>query len=1382
MSAVGLENGVSKLAINQDRDSNETGQSLPFSLNQDYIDNPFSGKKDQFDQVLDVLDSTGFIPEPLLESEAKWFYESLGIDDVFFARSSPEEIAGHIHALYACKVQAFANSGEQPLISYKREAEDHAVFFDTIDAHVYQRNVFEERIDDKYIDPFDGSAKSYRLEYFCSPLKYETDPILNGVYSQNKNLGEQYVRLFFVYKNHFNPLNGKVSKEETDINKIGDTTFLKIASPHTKSLYESINKEVITSAGPIIKHFPIDQSEEYRVIIGYRQHSAPRYNSGLSDLANYYKLQTTRKYIEQFANGVTIISMYVTSKSRKSSVDLSIYQVIKEASLLYCIPHNFFHDRLIQGDLSLQESIYAQSGVIFVTHFLNRLGPEYTKLSSLLDPSKSTEHAEVLNSLKKRLRAETYTQEYIKEVFNVRSEIVRKLYRQFADVHYIRSSMEKTLSYQRLSQISPVGSEEEFENLLSRECSQNEHHAIVLRALYTFNKAILKTNFYTPTKVALSFRLDPSFLPEAEYPERPYGMFFVVGSEFRGFHIRFRDIARGGIRIVRSRSLDAYNVNARNLFDENYNLANTQQRKNKDIPEGGSKGVILLDAGSAQDRSQASFEKYIDALIDLLLKQHIPGVKDNYVDLYNKPEILFLGPDEGTAGYVNWATLHARARGAPWWKSFLTGKSPQLGGIPHDKYSMTTLSVRAYVNKIYEKLNIDDSTIRKFQTGGPDGDLGSNEILLSRNENYVGIVDGSGVICDPTGLDKGELIRLAKERKMIEHYDRSKLSPNGYIVLVDDMDVTLPNGQVVTSGVAFRNTFHLKLKKQYGVNGVDLFVPCGGRPAAIDTNNVHELIDDKTGKSVVPYFVEGANLFITQSAKLILEKAGIIIFKDASTNKGGVTSSSLEVLAALAFDDKGFLENMCVNSETGTKPEFYEKFVKDVQNKIVLNANAEFEALWRLHQDTGIPFTILSDKLSLAINKLGDELANSKELWEDDVDFRNAVLLDSLPPLLLEKIGIENVLARVPKAYLKAIFATHLASSFVYSRGIDSNPAKFLEFISNLRKQFIKRGLLKFHPEDSSKIYIGTYKLEDNGRKHGSLDYYHYDPSEQRLVLVQAIMTEAAILDMKFNPNDTSILVSAHSNGHIMLWTVSSGEGPILIKDIAVDEDTLITSIFFSPVHQNLMLLTLTNGSSAVFDLENCTPTLLETQHSLECWTGSFGGLGHLQDVVYTGGDDSQLIAHDLRMATAIWTLKKGHDAGVVSILSPTTRWNSSKSNLLWTGSYDDHLRVWDLRCISSSNPNLLPNRMPINLYKENLNGGVWRLIPSPNDSRILSCCMYDGARIIDASDVNFQVQRYFKGDHESMCYGGDWSSDGKVVATCSFYDNVVQIWSPNET
>ena len=40
---------------------------------------------------------------------------------------------------------------------------------------------------------------------------------------------------------------------------------------------------------------------------------------------------------------------------------------------------------------------------------------------------------------------------------------------------------------------------------------------------------VLKTNFYQPTKVALSFRLAPDFLPEVEYPKKPFGMFIVIG-------------------------------------------------------------------------------------------------------------------------------------------------------------------------------------------------------------------------------------------------------------------------------------------------------------------------------------------------------------------------------------------------------------------------------------------------------------------------------------------------------------------------------------------------------------------------------------------------------------------------------------------------------------------------------------------------------------------------------------------------------------------------------------------------------------------------------------------------------------------------------------
>jgi glutamate dehydrogenase len=104
---------------------------------------------------------------------------------------------------------------------------------------------------------------------------------------------------------------------------------------------------------------------------------------------------------------------------------------------------------------------------------------------------------------------------------------------------------------------------------------------------------------------------------------------------------------------------------------------------------------------------------------------------------------------------------------------------------------MTTRSVHQYVLGIYRKLGLKEENCRKMQTGGPDGDLGSNEIKISKDKT-VGIVDGSGVLYDPNGLNREELLRLATKRKMVSDFDLSKLTPQGFRVLVDEVNVRLP--------------------------------------------------------------------------------------------------------------------------------------------------------------------------------------------------------------------------------------------------------------------------------------------------------------------------------------------------------------------------------------------------------------------------------------------------------------------------------------------------------------------------------------------------------------------------------------------------------------
>jgi glutamate dehydrogenase len=992
-----------------------------------YIASVFESKNAQIANVMDELDSCGLIPENLIESETKFFYNDLGIDDTYFASESVSNIVSNILALYSAKINASINGNTSNDIRFKKITDNHAVYFESGNS----KNSFEKEIDDTFLDSKD---LYYRLESFNSTLP-----------------NNEIIKCHFVYKCKYNSIDS--TSEPTSINSISDETFLKIATHHTKTLYSEVLSELSFTEGPVVKHYTLSETGELRVIIGFKKGSSHRYNSALSTLAGYYKLNLKRKYVENFSNDYTIISMYLETNPEIEST-LTTLQLTKDASLLYCIPDNKFYSKFENGIWSIQECIYAHCGVIFATHFLNRSGPEFQALKNLLLNSSTVtpKTVELVSKIKERFNSETFAESYIIEAFESNSNIIQQLYKNFVDAHYTSSSLIKTLSYQRTSKIEGIQNDEQFSEILSDVT--NDGHAVVLKVLYSFNKSILKTNFFITSKIALSFRLDASFLPTSEYPNTPFGMFFVVGSEFRGFHIRFRDVARGGIRIVLSRSDDFYLKNMRSMFDENYNLASTQQKKNKDIPEGGSKGVILVNPGSAQLKPKECFVKYIDSLLDLLILND-PS-KEKIVDLYNKPEMLFMGPDENTAGFVDWATLHAKKRGAKFgfpWKAFFTGKSPTIGGIPHDEYGMTTLSVRAFTEGVYKKLDINDwSKINKLQMGGGDGDLGSNEIKLSGNEKYVGIVDGFGCIVDEDGIDKDELLRLANNRFGNNEFDRSKLGPKGYAVMVEDKNIKLPNGQIIHSGIQFRNQFHLKLQEIYPSNFINLWVPCGGRPNSIDVTTVNTLLDPKTGKSIIPIIIEGANLFITQAAKYILEDAGAIVLKDASANKGGVTSSSLEVLAALSFDDEGFSKKMCMNPDTKVLPDFYKSYVKQVQSIIVKNAENEFNMLWKLKNETKKSFADLSDELSVAINKLGDELSSSKELWEDDVEFRNVVLKRALPGLLLQEIGLENILKRVPEAYLKAIFATKLASEFVYTRGIDANPAKFLEFVSSLKR------------------------------------------------------------------------------------------------------------------------------------------------------------------------------------------------------------------------------------------------------------------------------------------------------------------------------------------
>ncbi len=940
--------------------------------------------EEQLEMIENVILSHGHFSKYTIRKEVDWFCTRLGMNEYYFKTTPLKILASHIEAVKSAEIIATIQKEKLFKIDLSSESEDEALYL--VDDHHSRALEVERRIEKKY--------PGFRLQ------SYRT---------KGKALGIEHLRMYLVYKPKF-----RIKKEmvyETELTKVACQSFLESATEETIQRYQDVLANAVGKETPLIDVSEKLDTNEHRIMIVINKEASTCFFSNISDVINSYGLVSNRKYVEQFMNGKTVYTFYLDYIQDKQKFE----NLIEDITLIYVIPESPLFSLFRSGKLTAQETVFGVSAWSFLHQFLSEYNEEYLKLvESLKD---SPELIGIVRNLRTRLSKMSYDSAriwkslvdyyiYLKNAF----QIFNKKFNPLLNKSHIDGDIEELRT--------------EILQNISVELDRNIFLMILL-----FINSILKTNFFKKGKNSIAFMYDPKFLNKVDYPEVPFGLFHIISLEFRGFHIRFKDIARGGIRIVKSSSYQNYMNNSDFIFDENYNLSLTQHKKNKDIPEGGSKGTILL-GWEDQDKAEISFKKYVNGLLDLL------SPDEEIVDHYGKEIILFLGPDEGTAELMGWAALRARAKKFPYWQAFSTGKPVNMGGIPHDDYGMTTNSVHQYVLKILEKEGIKEKDITKVMTGGPDGDLGSNEILISKDK-IMAIIDGSGVLYDPEGINRPELKRLAKARRAVKHFNPSLLSNRGYLVTIEDKNVELPDGEKVANGLEFRNKFHLHPHFK-----ADLFLPCGGRPASININNWDNFVDDQ-GTPRFNYIVEGANLFITQQARLRLEEYGVIIFKDASANKGGVTSSSLEVFASLALSDKEYDDLMCVRDDE--IPSFRKNYIDEIIQVIKKNAEMEFEIIWKENEMKNIPYSILSDRISEKINNIIDTITKSN-LVKNEILFQK-VIENYCPDILLQYVGFDRIVNRVPYSYLKAIFASWLASHYVYQYGIDANEIDFYDFV-----------------------------------------------------------------------------------------------------------------------------------------------------------------------------------------------------------------------------------------------------------------------------------------------------------------------------------------------
>jgi hypothetical protein len=102
-----------------------------------------------------------------------------------------------------------------------------------------------------------------------------------------------------------------------------------------------------------------------------------------------------------------------------------------------------------------------------------------------------------------------------------------------------------------------------------------------------------------------------------------------------------------------------------------------------------------------------------------------------------------------------------------------------------------------------------------------------------------------------------------------------------------------------------------------------------------------------------------------------------------------------------------------------------------------------------LLQKGAVPRTLLSDELSGTLNALQVELEESHGLYEIEAS-RKVVLRKAIPKTLVDKVGLETLMERLPETYLRALWSAYVSSRYLYVNGIGASQVDFFLYMSSL--------------------------------------------------------------------------------------------------------------------------------------------------------------------------------------------------------------------------------------------------------------------------------------------------------------------------------------------
>ncbi|WP_277372405.1 NAD-glutamate dehydrogenase [Pseudomonas sp. AA-38] len=432
----------------------------------------------------------------------------------------------------------------------------------------------------------------------------------------------------------------------------------------------------------------------------------------------------------------------------------------------------------------------------------------------------------------------------------------------------------------------------------------------ILRRYLDLIKATLRTNFYQPGengqgKSYFSFKLSPRLIPDIPRPVPKFEI-FVYSPRVEGVHLRFGDVARGGLR---------WSDREEDFRTEVLGLVKAQQVKNAVIVPMGAKGGFVprkVPLGGSRDEVMAEgiacYRIFISGLLDITdnLKEGevVPPagvVRHDADDPY-----LVVAADKGTATFSDIANGIAAEYGFWLGDAFASGGS---AGYDHKGMGITAKGGWVSVQRHFRERGIDvqKDNVTVIGVGDMAGDVFGNGMLLSDKLQLVAAFNHLHIFIDP---NPDAAKSFAERKRLFElprsswaDYDSKLISEGGGIFLRSAKSIAISPQMKARFDIAADRLAPTELLNALLKAPVDLLWNGGIGTYVKSSQESHGDVGDKAndalrvdGRELRAKVVgEGGNLGMTQLGRVEFGLHGGASNTDFIDNAGGVDCSDHEV-------------------------------------------------------------------------------------------------------------------------------------------------------------------------------------------------------------------------------------------------------------------------------------------------------------------------------------------------------------------------------------------------------------------------------------------------------------------------------------------------------